>query len=264
VKCTSSLKLKSDYNYIRLCVVTGFSQLEASRPLTHIFFSSEPPPQSTHKSILAIPARLSAMSDDPYHYVELSEDWNTRSGDPYAGDTSRAATSEHPIICDEDGGTEYSDFCDDETISAAPATCYPADPSPATTLGKRKSFDRSEPSSSLSASYKRQTISDDGAEPYIIVCFPLKVIVPGAPKAHPPFVDRRTTPASNARWTRADFLGASNGKSRGSSHLAIARGMISPCQVSISSAWRGCPRALRTRIPTLPPPPPHQQSCVLP
>jgi hypothetical protein len=106
------------------------------------------------------------MSSDPHHYDELSANMSTGSSDLYTGDTTQAVMDEQPVYCDEDGSTTYSDFCDDETISAAAVT-YPY---PATTLGKRRSFDRSEPS--LSASYKRQTISDavpDAAEPYIIV-----------------------------------------------------------------------------------------------
>jgi hypothetical protein len=116
----------------------------------------------------------SAMSLDPEHYDEQSIDRSAEFSDLQIDDATQAAMLD-AMFCDEDESTGYSDFCDDETIWAAPptATCYEsAEPSSsATTLGKRKSLEDPQPSSSLSASYKRQTISSDGAEPYIIVGF---------------------------------------------------------------------------------------------
>ena len=95
--------------------------------------------------------------------------------------------SQHAIYYDEDESTEYSEFCDDDTIWAAQATqeatLDPTDSFPSTSLGKRKAPEDSEPSGSLSASYKRQPISSDGAEPYIIVGFVKRF--PSVPKARP-------------------------------------------------------------------------------
>jgi hypothetical protein len=69
----------------------------------------------------------------------------------------------------EDGSTGYSEYCDDETIRAVPATlcdtievvtqCSSSATSPTATLGKRKSPDESGPSYGPSASYKKRTIS---------------------------------------------------------------------------------------------------------
>ena len=67
--------------------------------------------------------------------------------------------------------TEYSDFCDDDAIWAAPATLFESYPSSASTLGKRKSLEDLDLFSSPSASYKKRILSNDAAEPYIIVRF---------------------------------------------------------------------------------------------
>ena len=93
--------------------------------------------------------RLSAMSGDAHHFDDNIDEV-------------------------ENGvETEYSDFCDDDTICAAPASCFESYPSSASTLGKRKSLDEDdlELFSGPSATYKRRILPDDGAEPYIIVRF---------------------------------------------------------------------------------------------
>ena len=71
---------------------------------------------------------------------------------------------------DDEIEPNYSDYCDDDAISAAPPT-FESYPSSASTLGKRKSLDDLVFNSGPSASYKRRTLSADGAEPYIIVSF---------------------------------------------------------------------------------------------
>jgi hypothetical protein len=97
---------------------------------------------------------------------------STICGDLHVGDTTR----EHAILIDEEDehtSTGYSEFCDDDTILGAQDTICdssPTGPSPATTLGKRKSPE----DSGLSYAYKRRTSTgSDGAEsstePYIIV-----------------------------------------------------------------------------------------------
>ena len=121
----------------------------------------------------------SAMSVDPQHHDEQSMSIDTgRSAefsDVQVDDATLAAVLEHATFSgdDDDETTEYSEFCDDETIWAAPATTTSYESAePSTSLGKRKSLEDPQPSGSLSASYKRQTISSDGgAEPYIIVGF---------------------------------------------------------------------------------------------
>jgi hypothetical protein len=62
---------------------------------------------------------------------------------------------------DDGGSTEYSEYCDEDTIRAAPVTeliVSSASPS-STALGKRKSPDESGPFDDLSITYKRRTIS---------------------------------------------------------------------------------------------------------
>ena len=138
--------------------------------------------------------------------------------------------------------TEYSDFCDDDAIWAAPATIFESYPSSASTLGKRKSLEDLDLFSSPSASYKKRILSNDGAEPYIIVrfirCFLSTTKARGG---------RHTTLASNVRWTAADSPGAFNGRSLVSSRSTIARGTIFLCRASIVFARRGC----LLRIPIL-------------
>lgn len=92
--------------------------------------------------------------------------------------------SNHAALVDEEEeiySTGYSEFCDDDTLWAAPDTICdavdssPTGSSPTTTLGKRKSPEDSGLSNSVYA-YKRQTISagssdsaESSIEPYIIV-----------------------------------------------------------------------------------------------
>lgn len=92
--------------------------------------------------------------------------------------------STHATLVDEEDenySTGYSEFCDDDTIWAAPDTICdavdssPTNSSPTTTLGKRKSPEDSGLSNSVYA-YKRRTIStgssdsaESSIEPYIIV-----------------------------------------------------------------------------------------------
>lgn len=173
--------------------------------------------------------------------------------------------AEQPILIDEEEdhcSTGYSEFCDEETIWAAPDTICASDAvnsspigsSPATTLGKRKSPEDPGSSTGVYASYKRQTIStgsdsaesSTGTEPYIIVS--LDQSSPSVPNSLPFSVNRHTTPVCNARWMRADFPGESSGKSPVSFHAATAHGMIFPSLTSIASEKRGCPMILSSII----------------
>ncbi len=121
------------------------------------------------------------MSSEPHHYDEPSS--STIYSDLHVGDTTQVASElENATYLDEEEehcSTGYSEFCDDDVIWAAsdinydPVDSSPTVLSPATTPSKRKSPEDSEPSSSLYASYKRQTVSRDStiSEPYIIVGF---------------------------------------------------------------------------------------------
>jgi hypothetical protein len=122
---------------------------------------------------------MSSHTSDPHHYDEPSS--STIYGDLDVGDATQVASEEHAILIDEDEhySTGYSEFCDDDTIVAAPDTIpndysSPTVSSPATTLGKRKSPEDSGLSDTVHATYKRQaSTGSDGAEsssePYIIV-----------------------------------------------------------------------------------------------
>lgn len=123
-------------------------------------------------------------SDDSNHYLEPSSSTICNDLQVHDGDMIQVASEEHTVLVDEEDehySTGYSEFCDDDTLLAAPDTIATNDyssltgSSPATTLGKRKSPEDSGPSNSVYASYKRQTSTSisDGAEssikPYIIV-----------------------------------------------------------------------------------------------
>jgi len=141
--------------------VTRVVQLERVRPLPFL-------PVST----------MSSHTSDPHHYDEPSS--STIYGDLDVGDTTQVASEEHAILIDEDEhySTGYSEFCDDDTIVAAPDTIpndysSPTVSSPATALGKRKSPEDSGLFDTVYATYKRQaSTGSDGAEsssePYII------------------------------------------------------------------------------------------------
>jgi hypothetical protein len=66
----------------------------------------------------------------------------------------------HDEEASDDGSTEYSEYCDEDTIRAAPVTELVSSASPSSTaLGKRKSPDESGPFDDPSITYKRRTIS---------------------------------------------------------------------------------------------------------
>jgi hypothetical protein len=110
--------------------------------------------------------------------------FSTIYGDLHISDTTQAASEEHAILIDEEDehySTGYSEFCDDDTILGADTSISndyssPTGPSPATTLGKRKSPEDLGFSVSVYATYKRRTSTggdsaESSTEPYIIVSY---------------------------------------------------------------------------------------------